>query len=51
MVVVYVVMWMRRPAASGAFGHVTVKTPSRRSAVMRSPSTGLGRWNVRLKAP
>ena len=51
MMVLYAVMWMRRPPPSGAFGQVTVSTPSRRSAVMRSPSTGIGRWNVRLKVP
>ena len=44
-------IWMRRDPESGDFGQVTVRTPSRRSAVTLAPSMGRGRWNVRLNAP
>ena len=37
--------------AREADGQITVSTPSRRSAVMRSASTGTGSWKVRVKLP
>ncbi len=41
----------RRGPRSGAFGTMTVRTPSRRSAEMRSTSTGIGSANERANSP
>ena len=42
---------IRRIESSFTLGQVTVKPPSRRSAVIRSASTGSGNCSVRLKLP